>query len=254
MPACARWRVGHRGLCLCLVVLVFLCAGAGRTGGQGQARRFASGDGLQFSATTGTSSNWAGYVLLRGGVTSVSGSWTVPLIAASWEERASGAWIGIGGAETHDLIQAGTAQVTAAGALGYELWYEALPARPVRIGIDVAPGDQISIAIWQTGDDLWSIRADDLTNGLGETHTIRYHSSLSSADWIIEAPSDLAGNIKPLANFGVIHFSNAAATVDGQPLDLSSARPVTMRESGADLVRVSDTDGAAFDAIYAAGP
>ena len=44
----------------------------------------------------------------------------------------------------------------------------------------------------------------------------------SSAEWIVEAPSDSAGNL-PLADFGSVAFTNATATIDGVTGPISNA-------------------------------
>jgi hypothetical protein len=62
---------------------------------------------------------------------------------------------------------------------------------------------------------------------------IRGNLSQSSAEWIEEAPADQLGNattIAPLDAFGTVSFSGAAATENGQQVDLAQtgARAITM--------------------------
>ena len=121
----------------------------------------------------GISGNWAGYVASPGsGVTSVSGHWTVPTAGTLPPGSLLSTWVGIGGYNTSDLIQAGTQQISAplssviAGG-AYGAWYELLPAGPVFFtgcspdpACTVAPGDVMSVTI-SGGGSNWTIFVSD---------------------------------------------------------------------------------------------
>jgi hypothetical protein len=214
--------------------------------------RYDSALGLQAASASATSRNWAGYILPVAGVTDVEGTWTVPAVPVTADDRASGTWIGIGGAASDDLIQAGTAQNSVGGRTQYLLWYEMLPDPAYRLPIQVTPGDRVHVSIQETDADVWLIHAQDLSTGQLTARSVRYHSSLSSADWIEEAPSNLSGEVQTLANFGSVHFTDAAALAGGQPLDLSGAVGVSMGDGPVSLASVNPTASNSFDAIVAA--
>jgi hypothetical protein len=55
----------------------------------------------------GTSHNWSGYAATNGNYTAVSATWTVPSVG-SGDAGVGASWVGIGGVNSRDLIQAGT--------------------------------------------------------------------------------------------------------------------------------------------------
>src|SRR2546427_4217339 len=58
------------------------------------------------ASVTSSSSNWSGYAASGGTFTSVTATWTVPTVSAT-SPGADATWVGIGGLESQDLIQAG---------------------------------------------------------------------------------------------------------------------------------------------------
>ena len=97
----------------------------------------------------------------------------------------------------------------------------------------------------------WQVSFKDSTTGGTYDRTVQYNSSLSSAEWIEEAPSGGRGGIMPLDNFGTIQFSKATAVKDGQTVNLTQAgaQPITMiNASDQPLVTPSvlGSDGASF--------
>jgi hypothetical protein len=84
-----------------------------------------------------TSHNWSGYAAGSGPYTGVTGTWTVPQPRLSGVAAGVGAtWVGIGGVSSHDLIQAGTQEVTdGRGQAQFQTWIEMLSkARAVASG------------------------------------------------------------------------------------------------------------------------
>src|SRR5581483_11556967 len=73
------------------------------------------------------------------------------------------------------------------------------------------------------------------TSGQTYQQTVTYHSSLSSAEWVIEAPSG-RGGIAPLDNFGRVQITSAAAIKDGASVSLADAgaRPSPRLTAAAD--------------------
>jgi hypothetical protein len=201
------------------------------------------------------SRNWAGYAAGAGTYTAVSGTWTVPEFAPDSPIGADATWVGIGGVRSTDLIQAGTQEtVSSRGRTQYQAWVETLPqpSRPVPLAISA--GDSISISIEQTGNGQWEIAYGNNTSGKGYQLTVQYKSSLSSAEWVVEAPSARRGRLLPLDSFGTITFSQAAAVKDGQTVTVAQAggRAITMiSRVGQALARPSGLgdDGASFSVL-----
>ena len=79
---------------------------------------------------------------------------------------------------------------------------------------------------------------------------MHYASSLSSAEWIEEAPSGPNG-VVPLDNFGSVAFSSASAVQNGQTVNLSQAgaQPITMLNGSSQPLAVPSgigSDGSSF--------
>lgn len=177
------------------------------------------------AAATGVSANWAGYVALPvegagSHFSSVSGSWREPSATCAAGHRTySATWVGLGGdSESSDsLEQVGTnADCSDAGGAGYSSWYELLPAGPVNMKLTVHPGDELSASVTVKGHGV-TLRLSDLSTGGHFSVTKRVASvNTSSAEWIVEAPSECAGSqsceVLPLTNFGDVAFSSATAT------------------------------------------
>jgi hypothetical protein len=206
----------------------------------------------------GTSRNWSGYVATGGTVTSVSGTWVI----AKPDPKVAGidaTWVGIGGANTTDLIQAGTeATVNGDGTVSYDAWTEVLPQSTRTIALSVSGGDTVSVAITEQSAGMWLVELKDVTTGRSFTTTIRYASSRSSAEWIEEAPS-VGRGIAPLDSFGSVAFTAAGAVIDGKQQNLSaaSAKAVTMANAADQPLAVPSAigkDGASFTVTRTSTP
>ena len=179
-----------------------------------------------------TSSNWSGYAATGGTFSAVSGTWTVPQLAVSSSAGSDATWVGIGGVNARDLIQAGTQQsVSGSGSTHYEAWVETLPQASHPVSLTVHPGDSVTVSITQQApaQDEWLVAFKNNTTGQTFQVTEQYTSSMSSAEWIEEAPS--AGRRQaPLDNFGSINFSAGSTVKDGQTLTIAGAgaHPITM--------------------------
>ena len=202
----------------------------------------------------GVSQNWSGYAATGGTYTGVSGTWTVPQFAPSSPAGADATWVGIGGVNSRDLIQAGTQQtVSGSGATQYQAWVETLPQASHPVPLSVNPGDSVSISISQVpqAQDQWQVSYTNNTTGQTFQVTEHYTSSLSSAEWIEEAPSAARGSQLPLDNFGSVAFSSGSAVKDGNTVSIaqSGAQPITMvARASRQVARPSSigTDGGSF--------
>jgi hypothetical protein len=185
----------------------------------------------------GVSQNWSGYAATGGTYTAVSGTWTVPQFAPDSSAGADASWVGIGGVNTRDLIQAGTQQtVSGSGSTQYQAWVETLPQASHPVPLTINPGDSVSVSINQVpqSTDQWHVSFTNNTSGQTYQVTENYTSSLSSAEWIEEAPSAARGRQLPLDNFGNIAFSQGSTVKNGQTLSIAAAgaQPITMVARG----------------------
>ena len=137
-----------------------------------------------------TAINWSGYVETGGRYTSVSASWNVPAIAEGDPNGADATWVGIGGVESRDLIQAGTQTILdESGAARYQAWYELLPDVSTPVPLDIAAGDSVSVSITLISRTDWLIAFRDNTRGTSYSKEVAYRSTFSSAEWIEELPA-----------------------------------------------------------------
>src|SRR5207247_8806730 len=122
------------------------------------------------------------------------------------------------------------AAVSGNNRIRYYAWIEMLPDYSKPIALSVHPGDSVSVSIAQQEPGSWLISFNNNTTGGTYNRTVQYQSSLSSAEWIEEAPSSGRGSVLPLDNFGSVTFSNASATKDGHTRNLAQAggKPVPM--------------------------
>jgi hypothetical protein len=206
-----------------LLVALALAAGANVAGATGGAA------GAQAATLHATSSNWAGYAARRTGVRfrRVSGRWTVPAVDCSSGARASSAnWLGLGGYSTTSpaLEQLGTESDCSAGArASYSAWFEVVPAAATSARLTIRPGDVIAASVTVTGHRVTMTLADT-TRGTRASRTVTAAAvDVSSAEWIVEAPSLCAGSSASdascrqtaLADFGATGFTAARATTTG---------------------------------------
>lgn len=216
-----------------------------------------SGSTTSTPATTQyQSTNWSGYFSATTNTqyTSVAGSWTAVSPTNSTGTTAYDAnWIGIGGITSNDLIQVGiNNEVSSTGQLTVQAFYETLPSPATTISsLSVSPGDSIKASITEVAPNSWIITITDETQNKTYTKTVSYTSSLSSAEWIEEDPSDTSGALLPLDNFGTVNFTQALTTANSTSSNLTqlNANSITMVNSsgGAEATPSAiGTDGASF--------
>lgn len=202
--------------------------------------------------SNGTSRNWSGYVASNGNYTSVNGTWTIPQVTTSGHTATDATWVGIGGVNSNDLIQAGTQNVIdPSGQITTTAFYELLPDASIPINsITVKPGDSITVTISQQSSGQWQISLNDNTTNQIYQTTVSYNSSQSSAEWIEEAPSN-GSSVLPLDNFGTLQFSAGSTTQNGSQVSISGsgAHEVTMVNNGGQALATPSSvnaDGASF--------
>jgi hypothetical protein len=204
-------------------------------------------------ASDGVSRNWSGYAAEGGTYTSVTGTWTLPSANNNSNSGfgSSATWVGIGGVSSHDLIQAGTQQTSdGSGTVHYNAWIEMLPAASKSVPLTVLPGDSVTVSITQQSAGEWLIVLKNNTTGKNYQTTVQYQSSLSSAEWVQEAPS--AGRrVVSLDQFGTVQFTSGSATKDGKKVTLkeAGAQPITMIDSQGNALAIPSSlgsDGSTF--------
>lgn len=178
-------------------------------------------------ANTAKSINWAGYAVHRAGVSfrEVSASWIQPgATCVSGRQTYSAVWVGLGGYKpTSDALeQIGTeVDCNAAGRVVSSAWYELVPAPSRTIGLVVQPGDLMQADVTVVGHRV-TVELDNLTEHR-QYRKVAYSPAIdvSSAEWIVEAPSECISQVAcqalPLANFGSVTFGSVSATPASGP-------------------------------------
>jgi peptidase A4-like protein len=192
-----------------------------------------------------TSRNWSGYAADNGSFSGVTGTWTVPQPALQGPFGSNAVWVGIGGVRGHDLIQAGTATlVSGSGQARLQAWVELLPEAARPIALAVHPGDSVTATISEQAANSWLIDFVDNTTGQRVQQTASYASSHSSAEWVVEAPTD-GQSVLPLDNFGTVGFSNGSAILNGQSVSIAEAgaQPITLISARAQALAVPSALG-----------
>lgn len=201
-----------------------------------------------------TDLNWGGYAVAsdfnnpQPVISEVSGSWTVPEVSISQNDRFSAIWIGIGGTFGTSLIQVGTEQDCINGAVSYSAWYELLPENSITITtMEISPGDTISASITLADPtaNVWTISISDLSNAQSFSQDLPYDASRLSAEWVVERP--LVNNVlSQLADFSLITFSKCNVKLDGKTENLNvvpSLKIVLVNKQRMQLVNVSNLGG-----------
>ncbi len=197
----------------------------------------------QTASISNVTSNWAGYAASGQSVTAVHGTWTVPSVTATGYAAADATWIGIGGISSNDLIQTGTQNtMDANGNLQTSAFYEMLPDAETNVpDFAVSPGNSITAELSQTSDGLWQINLHNNTTGANYQNQVEYDSSLSSAEWVEEDPSDGISQV-PLDTFAAVPFTHATTVINGdfQSAQAAGAQTMTiMGDGGAQLADIS---------------
>jgi hypothetical protein len=223
------------------------------------------------AAETSTSTNWAGYAVMRAGVrfSRVSAAWTIPTVDCSaGETQWSATWVGLGGYDDDSpaLEQIGTeADCDRAGRAHYSSWYELVPDVSHGTRLRARPGDEVSASVTVFGRRV-RLRLSNRTTGKAFTRTLNASAiDVTSAEWILEAPSACGGTtaddscqIMPLADFGSLRLSEARALTSGGHSGAISdsawdAVQIHMRAGGGRFGPRDPSAGATTGALSASG-
>lgn len=175
----------------------------------------------------GVSGNWSGYAAAtslskpeKKSVTQVSGSWVVPALAATPEDSYCSIWVGMDGYASESVEQIGTEHDWISGGQQNYAWFEMYPDTAYLITeFPVDIGDQIYADVKYTGKDTFKLSLFNITKKvftvIPSQYTKAKNIKRSSAEWVVEAPSDQSG-VLPLANFVTANFANCTATINGK--------------------------------------
>lgn len=196
------------------------------------------------------SANWSGYEVGDGPYTSVAGTFTVPSLASSSIDSAMAEWVGIDGAANSSLIQAGVGESfdPTTNEVLIQPWWEILPAPETPItSVAVAPGDTVTVAIGQSSASMWTIEVTNDTNRQSFATDQPYSGPLSSAEWIVEAPTvSSSGTVATLGAYSPnITFTGLQAT--GTSLGTTA---VVMEQAGEVVSVPSALTAAGFTVAY----
>lgn len=163
---------------------------------------------------------WAGYAAnAKGGdqATFVNATWTVPKTECQPNEKSAVAvWVGLGGVSEGSIEQMGTRNDCVNGASSYAAWYELYPQQKNTVilpGFNVNPGERVSASVRYTNNTK---NFEFLIENGNETwyySTSYTNSSVSSAEWVVEAPAYLNGSRFSMSNFSSISFTRSFATI-----------------------------------------
>jgi hypothetical protein len=192
-------------------------------------------------ATADVSSNWAGYVATGFGSTAttasssmtytdVTGQWVQPKATCTPGTPTSVAvWVGLGGysINSQELEQVGTsADCSASGKASYYIWYELVPADSVNLKLKIRPGDTIVSVVEASGTDVLVQVIDRTRKTRFTRHLTMASPDLTSAEWIVEAPSQCGDggycSQIPLTYFGSFAFARSFAKGNGTGGTISS--------------------------------
>jgi hypothetical protein len=183
-------------------------------------------------ANTAHSRIWAGYVVQGSGALfrKVAARWRQPRASCVPGARSYASfWVGLGGyiRSSPALEQTGTeVDCGKRGHAVYYAWYELEPSAtrnvPARV-LTVRPGDVMSASVTVEGRRVtFSLRNDTRHRGFRKVLRARA-IDLSSAEWIVEAPSNCNANgascvALPLADFHSVRFRRTEAEAASHPL------------------------------------
>jgi Peptidase A4 family len=178
--------------------------------------------------------NWSGYSAFGGNgtFTDAKGSWTQPSATCSNKTTYSSFWVGLDGYNSGSVEQLGTEADCAHGSPQYYAWWEMYPNPSNTIaGFPVTPGTTYTAEVKYNGNGSFTLSLSGGGHSFSTTKTLA-NPSLSSAEWIAEAPSMCAGSCRvlPLTNFGTVNFSGSSA--NGKAISAWSFDPLTMVTNG----------------------
>lgn len=164
----------------------------------------------------GTSKNWSGYAVTKGPrdgldcvVNMAEGLWIVPNVTGpAGEDAYSAIWVGIDGYSSNTVEQIGTEQDWNGTSQVNYAWFEMYPRGSYMLsGFPVDAGDIMFARVRYKKKGKFELIIGNATKNVYTIVPQKYTKSCkakrSSAEWIVEAPSN-GKYILPLADFGTV--------------------------------------------------
>lgn len=166
-----------------------------------------------FGAQGFAGGNWGGYVSF-GSFTTATASWIEPSVTCNSTNDLFAPWVGIDGDGSSTVEQTGVATDCSSGSPVYQAWYEMYPAAPVYYRNAVSAGDQITATVTRTGTSTYNLVLSDTTEGWSKSVSKSLSAKHSSAEAIIESPTDSYPAISGGVTFTGVKFNgtNLAST------------------------------------------
>lgn len=191
-----------------------------------------------YQVSNSLSLNWSGYAVNATGVTSATGTFTVPTVGPPGSVGGLptdvSVWVGIDGYTTGTVEQTGVSGSYGPSGATYYAWWEMYPRSSVTIkSMTVSPGDVVNATVVSNGGGSFTLAIVDTTNGQSFITTVhapvggRNAAQLGSAEWVVERAATIYKGyltILPLATFDSTTFTSASYAVNnGAPTTLQSA-------------------------------
>ncbi|MBB1156817.1 MULTISPECIES: G1 family glutamic endopeptidase [Amycolatopsis] len=163
--------------------------------------------GKHFHGNHYSGGNWGGYVSF-GSFTTATAGWTEPAATCNSSNDLFAPWVGIDGDGSSSVEQTGVATDCSSGSPQYQAWYEMYPAAPVYYSASEAPvkaGDHITATVTRSNNS-YKLDLKNDTQGWTKTTTQSLNAKHSSAEAIIESPSDSYPAINGGVKFDGVKF------------------------------------------------
>jgi Peptidase A4 family len=168
----------------------------------------------RFGAHQFAGGNWGGYVSF-GNFTTATASWTEPSVTCGSTDDLFAPWVGIDGDGSSTVEQTGVATDCSSGSPVYQAWYEMYPAAPVYYSNAVSAGDKITATVTRTATNTYRLDLSDTTKGWSKSVTKSLSSRHSSAEAIIESPTDSYPGISGGITFTGVKFNGTNLSATG---------------------------------------
>ncbi|MCU1685352.1 MAG: hypothetical protein JWQ81_6091 [Amycolatopsis sp.] len=166
--------------------------------------------------------NWGGYASF-GSWTTATASWTEPSATCNSSNNLVAPWVGIDGDGSSTVEQTGVATDCSSGSAVYQGWYEMYPAAPVYYSNAVSAGDKFTGTVTRSGNS-YTLVLSDTTKGWSKTTTKSLSAKHSSAEAIIESPTDSYPTIPGGISFTGVKFDGKTlASTNPSSLDADDA-------------------------------
>lgn len=132
----------------------------------------------------------------------------------------------------------------------YDAWYEWYPDYAYDFsGIDISPGDSITVTVTATSKTAGSATIENNTSGQKVSHSFSGEGSEGSlcetnAEWIIEDFEEGSSMVQ-FADFGTVTFTGASASTGSGTVGVSGATIIDIQQNGKTLTdcSTSGSDG-----------